>query len=51
MNLFIIEQRLVNSMILIFVYVIMSFITTLFANKYINAWIMSLYGQLPIKLM
>jgi hypothetical protein len=42
---------LVNSIYLIFVYVAVSFIASLVCHKYVHAWVMGLYGQVPHKLM
>jgi len=47
----IIEGRVMNCMYLVFMYVGVTIVITIFSHRYLYAWVMSLYGQLPLNLM
>ena len=38
-------------MYLIFIYMGVSLVATFLSHRYLSAWVMSLYGQLPLNLM
>jgi hypothetical protein len=40
-----------NCMYLVFMYVGVTIVITIFSHRYLYAWVMSLYGQLPLNLM